>query len=67
MAQTVEEFLAQGGEIKKIDEGTRTLTPNEMYNMTSDRGITVADVDKQFGGTLSDRQLLAYAEVANES
>ena len=63
MAQSVAEFLALGGKIQTVAEGTSTRTNSELYAMCKDDDrSTIAKVDKQFGGTLSDTQLLAHAE-----
>ena len=62
MAQSVAEFLAQGGKIQTVAIGERTRTNSELYKMARDDAPTFAKVDRQFGGTLSDAALLAYSE-----
>ena len=58
---SVKDFLANGGKITVVEEGVRASNERDLYRQK----MGIADVDKKFGGTLTDRQLLAYREAIN--
>ena len=65
MAQSVAEFLAQGGSIQTVATGVRARTESQHHVLSTGERTTFADVDRQYGGTLSDSQTLAVVERNN--
>lgn len=67
MAQSVAEFLAQGGKITTVKEGASKRTQRSMYMMFKDdeRSVPVIEETKEDLDHLTDAQFLAYNERNN--
>ena len=64
MAQSVAEFLAQGGKITTVEEGASKRTQRSMYMMFKDdeRSVPVIEDKQENLDHLTDAQFLVYNE-----